>query len=478
MPESLDDGLEPAQNSGHDESGEEEATQALHQRVKKLSLESFGRMNSFDFRQSFETKSHPSTPRCHTPRATRLSPDSRKHETWRGSDTKGGALVPLVMLLLCLGIAVGLGAATGCVVNQKAWGFGSGAIIAVACYVLFMAGLIVYLIIYSNGLQSGHMPRCVDCLGFANNVRANLFCRYHLTCCYNGHCNIFGLVMNGEASNTLAQIQQLNGGDGPAPGGVCWLGDSELTFWHNLQEDLAAFHPNCFNAGFGGGRVIDLRHNLKRLCLDWNPETVIVHAGGNDFDVEPTLRANEMPPRLLALFETILAHPSVHRVGYLLSSRRPCYSDWKWEFMVRVHELTIRFIKNSHLCDKIVVLDLRSMVHPLEDFVSADRQHLNRQGHRKKAEVLLPMLIQACPPIGAEDIEAGGGEGERPPSPLEVARAQPQTPAECWCHSPELAAAAARAIMGEGGGVVDALSPPSPRMEADGSPRSVMTARP
>eukprot|EP01049_Picozoa_sp_SAG25_P005792 SAG25_NODE_408_length_8433_cov_5.830934_3_plen_505_part_00 len=425
------------------------------QDVRNMSLACFGRMNSFEFRQSFESGSNPSTPRCGTPRGaarSELGPDSRKHATWGDSNAPTGALVPFLMLLLCLGIAVGLGAATGCVVNQKAWGYGSGAIIAVACYVLFMAGLIAYLIIYSNGLQSGRMARCVNCLGFVNNVRANLFCRYHLTCCYNGHCHIFGLVMNGEASNTLEQIKQLNDGEGPAPGGVCWLGDSELTFWHHLRDDLAAFHSNCFNAGFGGGRVIDMHQNLQRLCLDWQPETVIVHVGGNDFDVEPSLRADELPPRLLKLFEAILAHRSVKRVGYMLSSRRPCYSDWKWEFMVRVGELTIRFIENSHLRDKIFVLDLRSMVHPLADFVAADRQHLNQQGHRKKAEVLLPMLMQAC---AGGDLEEGIMEGEeeelsapRSPGSEELSVRHRRESAECWCHSPELAAAEAAIMMG------------------------------
>jgi hypothetical protein len=50
---------------------------------------------------------------------------------------------------------------------------------------------------------------------------------------------------------------------------------------------------------------------------------VIVHASGNDYDFDVDVTAGEIPARLMKLFETIAAHPSVRRIGYMLSSRRP-----------------------------------------------------------------------------------------------------------------------------------------------------------
>ena len=127
--------------------------------------------------------------------------------------------------------------------------------------------------------------------------------------------------------------------------------------------------------------------------------------------------------QVLAIFEALDAHPSVERIGYMLSSRRPCYSDWKWEFMVRVHTLTLQALDASPLRGKVTVLDLRDMVHPLDEFVPADRQHLNRVGHRRKADELLrrPYLWSLAKTAQPPDLEslmaardgtsAGGAEG-------------------------------------------------------------------
>ena len=222
--------------------------------------------------------------------------------------------------------------------------------------------------------------------------------------------------MSGEATETLHHIRRLNGGKGPRAGGVCFLGDSEFTFWHRLQEDMAPFSADCFNAGFGGSRCVDVGVHLRRLCLDWEPSVVIVHVGGNDFDMEPNLLASEMPARLLALFEDIAAHPSVERIGYLLSSRRPCYDDVKWAFMLQVHKLTLAAIDASPLRESIAVLDLRTMIHPLDEFVASDRQHLNQRGHLRKAQELLPILDSAWDDMPPCNWPARGGPAQGKPA--------------------------------------------------------------
>jgi len=250
------------------------------------------------------------------------------------------------------------------------------------------------MVAYADGLHKNKMGKCVDWLGFLTNIRANIICRYIMTCCFNGKIYLVGLIMGGEAADAAKRIKAQGK---PQPGGVCWLGDSEFTFWHNLKEDMKAFHENSFNAGFGGSRLVDIRRNIGPLCLDWEPSIVIVHAGGNDFDFDRNLTPAAVPARLMEVFEILVAHPSVKRVGYMLSSRRPVYSDLKWEFMLRVHELTIAAIKESPLVDIIKVLDLRDMVHPLDDFVPSDRVHLNQNGHYKKSLVLLPKILAVWP---------------------------------------------------------------------------------
>jgi hypothetical protein len=356
-------------------------------RWRRPSIEDFRHMSQRRF-HAFVLKAGPEILR-----ESALGPTSMKHASWHGSDNVSAKIPTIICVSTTVILATTLGVWIGFGVDRSmavVWGVGSTFLFLGASFVIFMTCLIIYMLSYSNGLQKPPMPWCVDMLGFVRNMRANIVCRFFLMGGYIGCCNIVGLVMQGEADDALKRIKKLRNGQGPEPGGVCWIGDSEFTFWHHLPGDMKEFHPNCFNAGFGGSRLVDIQNNVERLCLDFDPATVIVHAGGNDFDFDPNLVAQDMPARLIRLFKTIAGHPSVKRVGYLLSSRRPVYSDEKWDFMVRVHSLTIDEIRRSNL--NVQVFDLRDMVHPLQDFC-IDRVHLNTEGHSRKAQKLLPRML-------------------------------------------------------------------------------------
>lgn len=334
---------------------------------------------------------------------SQLGPTSMKHPSWKGSDAPAGPCLPLTAVLISLLIALVVGLAVGLSIDSTAWGAGSGAIAMGVAFFVFFLCLVSYMACYSNGLHNPPMPCWVARGGFMCNVRANVLCRYIMMCCYNGHVDIVDCIMGGEADGAFRRIQGMNNGNGPAPGGVCWIGDSEFTFWHGLDQDMKEFFiKNNINAGFGGSRIKDISRNVHRLCLDWDPSIVIVHASGNDYDFDLGVTAGEIPVQLVKLFEKIAAHPSVTRIGYMLSSRRPVYSDTKWDFMVRVHGMTLDAIqKSSSLKDKVQVFDLRANVWPLDHFLPTDRVHMNLTGHRKKSEVLLSKMLAIWPPASS-----------------------------------------------------------------------------
>lgn len=371
-------------------------------------MEDFGRMSYADFRKSVRQKPE------------LLYPNSMRHESWAGSDKAEPPTIKMWMLLLCtIAVGVGMGVGVAYAYFDYQWGLAAGFAFFGLMAAVFMTVLIAYMMAYSGGLNDNKMGWCVAQLGYVVNIQANVVCRYIMTCCFNKcHCNILDCIFGGEAADQGKRIKALEDGQGPPPGGVCWIGDSEFTFWHKLRADMAPWNPNCFNAGFGGSRLRDITRALNFLCLDWDPSIVIVHAGGNDFDFNHELPAEAMPERLLKLFELIAAHPSVKRIGYMLSSRRPVYSDTKWEFMIRVHTLTIEAIKQHPVGKKVRVIDLRTMVHPLEDFV-CDRQHLNEQGHRKKAQVLIQKLTAMWPPIICQ-VEQAPSHDKLPPAEDDV----------------------------------------------------------
>ena len=46
---------------------------------------------------------------------------------------------------------------------------------------------------------------------------------------------------------------------------------------------LYHIHFGVRNAGFGGSRSCDVLKHIKILCLDWNPEIVVLSCVENDF---------------------------------------------------------------------------------------------------------------------------------------------------------------------------------------------------
>lgn len=88
-------------------------------------------------------------------------------------------------------------------------------------------------------------------------------------------------IVFGEFANQRLSIQLA---DPPEVQGYAFFGDSEFTYWYNLAEDMQPFAPGCFNAGFGGSRILDLIEWADRLCLRWQPKVVVLHCMGNDWD--------------------------------------------------------------------------------------------------------------------------------------------------------------------------------------------------
>mmetsp|Transcript_30551 Transcript_30551/g.44385 ORF Transcript_30551/g.44385 Transcript_30551/m.44385 type:complete len:370 (-) Transcript_30551:138-1247(-) len=322
----------------------------------------------------------------------------KRHESWKKSHKPPNPWYRIgVIGIIVVAIAIGVGIILAYNVSTR-WGILGGVIVVGGTFCISFTFLIIYMFLYGDGLDTRSMPPLVERGGFLLNISANRVCRFFLTCFYNPcDCNIVNMIMAGEADKTAQEIAKINDGNGPEPLGVCWLGDSEFTFWHNLREDMISFHPNNFNAGFGGSRIIDMHRHVDKLCLKWDPEIVIVHGGGNDFDFSgEDVSPEDTSEALMQLFHKIIAHPSVKRIGYFLSSRRPIYKDKKWEYFIKKQQLTIDEIKASDLSDKIEIFDLRDMMHPVEDFLM-DRVHLNDEGHAAKAKVLLPLMLKVWP---------------------------------------------------------------------------------
>eukprot|EP00657_Telonema_sp_P-1_P007512 TRINITY_DN27440_c0_g1_i1.p1 TRINITY_DN27440_c0_g1~~TRINITY_DN27440_c0_g1_i1.p1 ORF type:complete len:290 (-),score=44.21 TRINITY_DN27440_c0_g1_i1:266-1135(-) len=201
------------------------------------------------------------------------------------------------------------------------------------------------------------------------------------------------LVMDVEAKHTLHRIA-----DKPQPGGVCFLGDSEFSCWHSLESDMRALvSDGCrlFNAGFGGSRTCDLLRHADTLCIAYQPKVVVLHCGGNDWDFWTgnggwASLANEASHNLISLTKRLTEDHGVGKVLLLLTPRRMTYSDVKWEFLQEISQSFEDTFKD-HPGVEIVSLRDEGIHHPRSHY-RLDKSHLNAEGRKVEAGLLLPKL--------------------------------------------------------------------------------------
>eukprot|EP00930_Biecheleria_cincta_P044840 TRINITY_DN30892_c0_g1_i1.p1 TRINITY_DN30892_c0_g1~~TRINITY_DN30892_c0_g1_i1.p1 ORF type:complete len:347 (+),score=48.62 TRINITY_DN30892_c0_g1_i1:72-1112(+) len=207
---------------------------------------------------------------------------------------------------------------------------------------------------------------------------------------------VFGEFANHRVSQQLANP--------PESQGYAFFGDSEFTYWYNLAEDMQPFAPGCFNAGFGGSRIPDLITWMDRFCLRWQPKVVVLHCMGNDWDTRwkvwgrPSSETLAVEAHANALQLVRLLHESSHvrQVVWLLTPRKPTYTDAKWEYFGMFAE-KLQGICND-LPDKTAgskffqVCDLRHLEVDSGTDLMLDMCHLNAVGHKKKSVHLIQWM--------------------------------------------------------------------------------------
>jgi len=78
----------------------------------------------------------------------------------------------------------------------------------------------------------------------------------------------------------IAAIEAADREQPPAPGGVVFLGSSNIRLWTTLADDFVGMNP--LNRGVGGSRLVELAADVSRLVTAAKPAAVVVSAGGND----------------------------------------------------------------------------------------------------------------------------------------------------------------------------------------------------
>lgn len=198
------------------------------------------------------------------------------------------------------------------------------------------------------------------------------------------------------------------GGDGPfrdiyinqliekskdvAPGGVVFYGASNFRLWHEMSTDLAPFTP--INNAFGGSTDADLIAYADRLLFPLEPSIVAVQTGSNDLAGGLTLeQVLDNKQRMYTQWRERLPQTT-----FVIMSSLPLPGRQSlWEDSRKTNEFLAEFAASN---DGFVFVDATSVMLTADggfrpEYFGGDQIHLNRDGQRAWATVILPALTEA-----------------------------------------------------------------------------------
>lgn len=168
-------------------------------------------------------------------------------------------------------------------------------------------------------------------------------------------------------------------------GALVLYGDGEFSCWSHAARDLSSLSGGTpvlkLDAAWArAGDLLAHRDVLLRL----RPSRVVLHCGGTDWDAAPARERPELHHTVSRALLRLMAQTRgvVPRVYYLVTPRRPGYSDGKWDFLRRVSALV-----RERMPPHCKPLDVSWQATP-PACVRPDGVHLTSEGHLLKSVAL------------------------------------------------------------------------------------------
>lgn len=179
-----------------------------------------------------------------------------------------------------------------------------------------------------------------------------------------------------------------------APGGVCFLGSSNIRQWITLADDFPGM--NVVNRGVNGCRLMELAEFAPVIAAPLQPRLVVVSAGTND------LAAGRTPADIVADFGRLVANlrrelPDV-KVAFLAIS--PTIKRWDQRDTQAAANAAVRAaIESDELGEGVAFIDANQAFlgpdgTPAPECFLDDQQHPSTIGNARRAELMRPLLEQ------------------------------------------------------------------------------------
>ena len=164
----------------------------------------------------------------------------------------------------------------------------------------------------------------------------------------------------------------------PPKHAALFIGSSSIRLWKTLAKDLPEYR--VINRGFGGSQVSDSIHFTDRIVLPYEPEVIVIYAGGND------LNAKKPAERVFSDFKEFVAKVRTKlpktQIAYISIAGNP--ARWAQVEQVRAVNKLIRDYTATQ--DGLSFIDTFSPMMgadgtPQPDIFVADKLHMNEKGY-------------------------------------------------------------------------------------------------
>jgi phosphoserine phosphatase len=195
----------------------------------------------------------------------------------------------------------------------------------------------------------------------------------------------------------IAAFEQADREQPPVPGGVAFVGSSNIGMWTTLAEDFAGMHP--LNRGIGGSRLVELAPVASRLVAAAKPAVVVVSAGSNDVAAGAT--AEEVREAFVKLVDSVRQELPGVRIAFLAIG--PSIQRWsQWGNQQAANAAVREYIASCGPDAGLAFIDanqafLNADGEPAVECFLDDRLHPSTIGNARRAAIIRPLLLELMP---------------------------------------------------------------------------------
>ncbi len=164
----------------------------------------------------------------------------------------------------------------------------------------------------------------------------------------------------------------------PPKHAALFIGSSSIRLWKTLAQDLPEYR--VINRGFGGSQVADSIHFAERIVLPYEPEVIVLYAGGND------INAKKSPEKVFSDFKTFVDQVRVKlpatKIAYIAIAGNPA----RWAQVDKVREANRLIREYTATQPGLSFIDVFPHMMgadgtPQPDIFVADKLHMNEKGY-------------------------------------------------------------------------------------------------